>query len=226
MAARRYWWAAAAAAGIYAAMWFGYRHHWPALDAVDDGMLGFFHDYGVHRPEWLAFWHDLSAISSTRVLVVVAVLAIGIALGYQRFRVAAFLAITVVTMGLVTAGAKALADRPRPATAMDLETSSSFPSGHALSITVFAFATVLWPGLSGRWRAVVTTLGAGLIVLVMLARVVLNVHHPSDVLAGSALGFLWYLAWVTFIPPWPAGHRPQRDAEAQSEAVSVPGSGR
>lgn len=221
MAAKRYWWAAVAAVFVYTTMWIGYKHKWGVLAEVDYDILGFFHDYGVHRPGWLSFWHDLSAIFSTRVLSLVALLVIAVALAYKQLRVAAFLTGTVVMMGLVTAGAKALADRPRPSTAMDFESSSSFPSGHALSITVavFSLATVLWPGLSRGWRKFVAVLGGLLILLLMLARVILNVHHPSDVTAGFALGFLWYLLWVNVIPPWP-------DRQRQRRPISVRGSDR
>jgi undecaprenyl-diphosphatase len=200
-------------------MWFGYEHNWRALAAVDCGIVGFFHDYGVHRPAWLSFWHDLSTIFSTRVLSLVAVAVIVVALAYRQFRVAVFLGVTVVLMGLVTAAAKGLVHRPRPATALDFESSSSFPSGHALSITVavLALTTVLCPGLSRSWRAVVSALGGLLILMLMLARVILNVHYPSDVTAGVALGFLWYLLWVTVIPPWPA---------PQGDGVSVPSADR
>ncbi len=205
MAAQRYWWAAVTAVFVYATMWIGHKHKWAALAEVDYAILGFFHDYGVHRPGWLSFWHDLSAIFSTRVLSLVALIVIVVALAYKQLRVAAFLAVTMVMMSLVTAGAKALANRPRPSTAMDFESSSSFPSGHALSITVavLSLATVLWPGLSRGWRKFVALLGGLLVLLLMAARVILNVHHPSDVTAGLALGFLWYLLWVSVIPPWP-----------------------
>lgn len=211
MAARKYWWAALAAVVVYAVMWFGYTRHWNALGYVDYGVLGFFHDFGVHRPGWLSFWHDISTIFSTKVLSLVGLVVAVIALAYKRFRVAAFLIVTVVMSGLVTASAKGLVRRPRPSTAMDFESSSSFPSGHALAITVFvfAFATVLWPGLTRGWRRFVAILGGLLVLLLMLARVILNVHHPSDVTAGFALGFLWYLLWVNVIPPWP-DDRPSR----------------
>jgi membrane-associated phospholipid phosphatase len=43
--------------------------------------------------------------------------------------------------------------------------------------------------------------GGVLIILVGSARVVLNVHHPSDVLAGWALGYLYYLLCLRLVPP-------------------------
>jgi membrane-associated phospholipid phosphatase len=55
----------------------------------------------------------------------------------------------------------------------------SFPSSHATSTTA---AAVLYGGLTGRKAA-------GAVVPPMLvSRLVLGVHYPSDVLAGSALG--------------------------------------
>ncbi len=55
----------------------------------------------------------------------------------------------------------------------------SFPSSHATSTTA---AAVLYGGLTGRRLAPV------LVPPMLASRVVLGVHYPSDVLAGSALG--------------------------------------
>jgi undecaprenyl-diphosphatase len=54
-------------------------------------------------------------------------------------------------------------------------------------------------------------LGGVLVVLVGSARVVLNVHHLSDVLAGWALGYLYYLLCLRLVAPrgiTPAAERP------------------
>ena len=42
-------------------------------------------------------------------------------------------------------------------------------------------------------------LAVTVILLVGLSRVVLNVHHPSDVLAGCALGLRYYLVCVPVV---------------------------
>ncbi|MCX2732471.1 phosphatase PAP2 family protein [Saccharopolyspora sp. NFXS83] len=55
----------------------------------------------------------------------------------------------------------------------------SFPSSHATSTTT---AAVLYGGLLGK------RLTPALVPPMMVSRMVLGVHYPSDVLAGSALG--------------------------------------
>jgi membrane-associated phospholipid phosphatase len=57
--------------------------------------------------------------------------------------------------------------------------SLSFPSSHATSTTA---AAVVYSGLTGR------NLVAPLVAPMLVSRLVLGVHYPSDVLAGSALG--------------------------------------
>lgn len=66
----------------------------------------------------------------------------------------------------------------------------SFPSSHAASTTA---AAVLYGGLVG------TRATASVVPPMLLSRLVLGVHYPSDVLAGSALGALiggGVLGWI------------------------------
>ncbi len=79
---------------------------------------------------------------------------------------------------------KRIVRRPRPdspAVQVNVSTPSklSFPSSHATSTTA---AAVLLGKLTGL------PLPAVLVPPMLLSRVVLGVHYPSDVLAGSALG--------------------------------------
>jgi len=69
----------------------------------------------------------------------------------------------------------------------------SFPSSHAASTTA---AAVLYGGMVGT-RASVSTMSV--VPPMLLSRLVLGVHYPSDVLAGSALGALvggGVLGWI------------------------------
>ena len=81
---------------------------------------------------------------------------------------------------------KRVVRRPRPhdpRIAVHVGTPSrlSFPSSHATSTTA---AAVLLGGLVGRTGVAVTTL----VPAMALSRLVLGVHYPTDVLAGSTLG--------------------------------------
>lgn len=183
------------AAATYLLLWLAVSVNWSGLTVADSWVLRQFHDAGAHHPAWTGFWQAVSDVLSPTALRIVALVGVIVALLRRAIGVAVFLILTVGAMGLVTVTAKALADRPRPDTALTVESSTAFPSGHALGATVgvLAFITVAWPHLRPSMRRPVAVVGVVLIVLVGVARVALNVHHPSDVLAGWSLGLLYYL---------------------------------
>jgi membrane-associated phospholipid phosphatase len=205
MDSRRPWVIAAAATAviIYAAMWVGYVQNWAWLDAVDTTLLRVFHDFGITRPGWVSSWVVFCIAFGPTGFRLMALGLIIVALLRRNLQTALFLVISVELMGFVTEVAKRIAGRPRPATALTDAVSSSFPSGHALGVTVgvLALLTVAWPFIGERLRVPLVALGAALIFAVGFSRVLLNVHHPSDVIAGWALGFLYYLLCVRLVPP-------------------------
>ncbi len=104
---------------------------------------------------------------------------------------------------LMAYGAKILIGRERPPTTELLVTmpaDPSYPSGHAMQITAFALAAVwlLAPrSQRGRWFAAALML----IALVGTSRLYLQVHFPSDVVAGTIAAALWVLAVVFWRRP-------------------------
>ena len=83
--------------------------------------------------------------------------------------------------------------RPIPLQAIIAAQQYSFPSGHAMESSAFYFylAYLCWRLVSGVWRIVFIV---GLLLLVLLvgaARIYLQAHFLSDVLAGYLAGFLW-----------------------------------
>jgi undecaprenyl-diphosphatase len=104
----------------------------------------------------------------------------------------------VVALGsqLVNSIAKDGYDGPRPTAGspIDLPSSSSFPSRHAMTgIAVFGLlGLILARELStrtGRVAAIAAAFAFG--ALIGASRVVLNVHFLTDVLGGTALGLAW-----------------------------------
>ena len=67
------------------------------------------------------------------------------------------------------------------------DTDSSFPSGHAIIVSIGAFfvLTKFKPGWKARAVALLLTLEA---VIVCYSRIYVGVHYPLDVLAGVLLG--------------------------------------
>jgi len=91
--------------------------------------------------------------------------------------------------------AKFLVDRPRPqaeSLLIAVPADPAFPSGHAMQVTAFALAAV-WAFAPPARRATWLAAALVLIVLVGLSRIYLQVHFPSDVLAGTAAAALWAL---------------------------------
>ena len=93
---------------------------------------------------------------------------------------------------LVNKGIKEVVKRERPSLNETLDALGySFPSGHAmLSIMTFGFlAYIIAANLkSVTGKYIITILMGIVIVSIGLSRVILNVHYPTDILAGYCVG--------------------------------------
>lgn len=99
-----------------------------------------------------------------------------------------------VESGLVNGVVKSLVGRKRPVAEFDrplhlrIPRTSSFPSGHASSATMAAILlSDRDPKLKWLYAATATTVG--------LSRSYVRIHHASDIIGGTAVG--WGLAKIT-----------------------------
>jgi len=194
---------ALAAVGVYLLMWIGYALRWEWLADADSRALDPLHQHGQEHPGWVFAWQVFCTVLGPTAFRLATVVLIVVALLRRNVRTALFLVISVELAGLITEIAKQAAQRPRPATALVDAPSWSFPSGHALGVMVgvLALLTVAWPVLWPSLRGWLAALGAVVVVAIGVGRVVLNVHHPSDVLAGWALGYAYFVACLLMLPP-------------------------
>lgn len=90
--------------------------------------------------------------------------------------------------------------RPRPSLEHLVQVKSySFPSGHAMvgMIVYFFIAYLLIEAIQSRTgKIIVATLAAILLLLIGASRIILQVHYPTDVLGGFALGYIWVTIWI------------------------------
>jgi len=186
------------------------------LDMVDSssGLASF--DDAVAR--WGAAHADSAAVGALRVItylgdtvVVLLALAATGALDYARYRrikVIVFLTAVIVGEKLIVNGLKEVVDRGRPDVGQLVGWAGpSFPSGHA------AAAAAVWPAIAlvlGRGRPRLTrallAAGAALIAVgVAASRALLGVHWLTDIVAGPAIGYGWFVICAVV-----AGGRSQR----------------
>lgn len=109
--------------------------------------------------------------------------------------------VAVAGTGLWVGFIKATMQRTRPLDGLVHEAGFSFPCGHSAG-TAAIFGMLAWlvaRRLSPRWRAGVFAVAVLLALSTGLSRVLLSVHHASDVMAGLCLGLGWtaLLLWLT-----------------------------
>lgn len=205
MASKRTWLvgSALAAVAVYALLWVAAAQQWTWVTIMDNAALDPLHRYGVDRPGWVLAWDIFCTALGPGAFRIGTAVVIVVALIRRCFRLALFLLISIEFAGLVTELAKAAADRPRPDTAFVGALGTSFPSGHALGVlvAVAALLTVGLPLVRAPLRGWVIGAGALVVVAIGAGRVVLNVHHPSDVLAGWALGYAYFVTCLLLVPP-------------------------
>ena len=87
---------------------------------------------------------------------------------------------------------KGLFHRSRPSlfSTQVVETSFSFPSGHAMASAAFTLCLVLMTW-NTKWRWPVVLLGALYTLAVGISRPYFGVHYPSDILAGWCASVAW-----------------------------------
>jgi membrane-associated phospholipid phosphatase len=216
------------AVAVYALTWVGHRSHWNWVQAADSAVLRPLHDYGLRHPGWVRFWDVLCTVLGPSGFRAVGVAVVVIAVLLRNVRVVLFLVATIGLSGFVTQAAKALAHRPRPSGALVHTGFSSFPSGHALEVmaAVLALLAVSTGVFRRSVRLMTIVAGVLIVIAVGFGRVALNVHYPTDVAAGWALGYLWFFVWLLLIRPSPLSARapphPHLTAGAADEKREAP----
>ena len=108
-------------------------------------------------------------------------------------------AITLILVTMTGRGVNSLVKldvaRVRPALQphLTVESTNSFPSGHATGSMIFFLSVALLLAHRGPWRRWAAVAAVALAILVGTSRVMLGVHWPSDVVGGWAFGALWVI---------------------------------
>lgn len=156
--------------------------------------------YGYRNPSLTQIMIIISLLGADIALLIAGFVTVGLA--WKNHKHEAVLFLTVLAIGLfLNILLKMIFQRPRPEfdPILDMSTSYSFPSGHAMN--GFIFYSTLAYFVYHFTRNKVLSIAAicvalVLILLIGLSRVYLGVHYPSDVLAGFIAGFFVFVTAI------------------------------
>ena len=153
--------------------------------------------YGLISPARTQAALVLSTVGGLEVMIVLAVL-LSVFLWFRSHREAIFFAASMGGAAIIMGLTKVVLARPRPELFPDVDywqtASPSFPSGHATGSAAFALTLFfVVRRLAPRWGGLAGVFGVVFCMLVSASRLYLQVHYPSDILAGIALGSGWVL---------------------------------
>ena len=165
-----------------------------ATQAFDESVMRWM---GAHRVAWIErSLLEITALGTGLVVMMIVVISALFLIATQH-RFSAFLLLVASGGGIIlNAILKSNFDRPRPQLFewLTVPSSSSFPSGHAMSsaIVYFTVAYLIARLEKRRWMRALTIVSSLLLVLLIsVSRLYLGVHYPSDVLAGMIIGLAW-----------------------------------
>lgn len=166
------------------------------------GYLTFLDSLGVTEiqkspsPFWEHFYSGVTFLFSPS-LDIIWMLVIAFFLWGFRYRIPAIWALaTLAGADVVGFLVKSIVQRPRPELHLAADDGYSYPSGHTLG--AFIVLAVIWitvvPLLKKRSLQVITKIVLVVVmILVMISRVYLNAHYPSDTIGAVLIGYTWLL---------------------------------
>jgi len=144
----------------------------------------------------------ITLLGNPIVVIPVAIVTLGI-LGWSRQRSPALMfAIACLGGTILNTGLKLVFTKPRPQLwhRLIVETSYSYPSGHALgSMVLYGMIAYLLAQRYPKLARIIYLVAAGLILTICFSRLYLGVHWPTDIMAGLGIGLLWLVTCITML---------------------------
>ncbi len=157
--------------------------------------------FSIRTPFFLDVFSGITFFGDEFTVAVIAGIVMLFFLYFTVYRVYALgLAITLIGAGVTGHIMKVIVERARPSDFISsvIETSFSFPSGHAtIAMALYGFIAYFLCVLFPTKKPFILTVAVAIIGSIGFSRLYLGVHFPSDVLAGYALGGLWILIGIT-----------------------------
>jgi len=166
------------------------RGHTAGLDRM---MLEAF--AALHGPAPDGFFRAVTWLGSSYILIPATILVMAALAARRQWAAARLLGLMYFGAALTTWLLKAVVGRERPevfSAWVEIPPDGAFPSGHATHVAAFALGLwLLMARYRPRWRVPAGIILGALVLLVATSRLYLQVHWPSDVLAGLLVAAMW-----------------------------------
>ena len=168
--------------------------------AFDTSFLLWLHQFA--NPTLDNMMITVTQLGNPMIVIPVAIITLGI-LGWKRQKSPALMfAIACLGDAILNTGLKLVFTKPRPELWQRLivETSYSYPSGHALgSMVLYGMIAYFLSQRYPKFSSIIYVAAAGLILTICFSRLYLGVHWPTDIMAGLGIGFLWLVICITML---------------------------
>ncbi|MGL9729468.1 phosphatase PAP2 family protein [Enterococcus sp. DIV0756] len=181
---------------FFAALCYIVRFYPETLNGFDRGII-----YAVHQlyPQMNGYFLWVTKFANPITVVILSVVFVGLFYFNKQKITALWLAVNMALIsGIGNHLLKLFFHRARPTLLphMVTEHSFSFPSGHATASTLLYGTLIFVMALFFKEKksCLIAQIIVGILILsIVISRVYLGVHYPSDVLAGVLLGSSWLL---------------------------------
>ena len=147
---------------------------------------------GFSTPFFDSFFVIVTQLGGVLGIITISVGLLSILVLRHKYKQALIIGSTVAGAALLNLVLKLLFERARPDLWEQLvvETSFSFPSGHAMISAAIALS-VIYVCWKTRYRYPALIIGSLFIIIIGLSRLYLGVHYPTDILAGWCVSGAW-----------------------------------
>ena len=158
------------------------------LKPLDSMIINFIQ--GLENPVLTSIYLNTTNIADQKPSAIITAIIVIILFMSKFKREALFLTLTMGTCGIVMVFIKTIFNRPRPNIHRLVELNSlSFPSGHSTSATILylSLALIFIKLMKKNTYTPILVAIAG-ILFIVISRIYLGVHYPTDTIAGVSLG--------------------------------------
>ncbi|WP_125544955.1 phosphatase PAP2 family protein [Levilactobacillus lindianensis] len=167
-----------------------------------------------NQPGWKTLlYRGVTSLAEPK-LAIIWVLVLAFFLWGFKFKIPALWCLATLASGDVIASlVKKVVARDRPATHLAIDDGFSFPSGHVFGtfLVIAMIWVILLPMIGRAWKAWLLRIVLIIwMVLVMISRVYLNAHFPTDTIGAVLLAYLWlqvaeglYIRLAPMMQGWP-----------------------